>query len=123
MSSLRRTIARRMKFSKMNKFGLFGGVVTAVLSPEKTLDSDSWQEKPEVTVNECRDSRFYFRDPLHDEHEEPEDPSITQKNNEALADYCTALLEQNKELKHAVRHCYNAMSEFEDITRELEEYL
>ena len=53
----------------------------------------------------------------------PEDPSITQKNNEALADYCTALLEQNKELKHAVRHCYNAMSEFEDITRELEEYL
>lgn len=72
-------------------FGLFGGVVTAVL--------------------------------LHDEHEEPEAPSITQKNNEALADYCTALLEQNKELKHAVRHCYNAMSEFEDITRELEEYL
>lgn len=53
----------------------------------------------------------------------PEDPSITQKNNEALADYCTVLLEQNKELKHAVRHCYNAMSEFEDITRELEEYL
>ena len=53
----------------------------------------------------------------------PEDPSITQKNNEALADYCSALLEQNKELKHAVRHCYNAMSEFEDITRELEEYL
>ena len=56
-------------------------------------------------------------------HHEPEDPSITQKNNEALADYCSALLEQNKELKHAVRHCYNAMSEFEDITRELEEYL
>lgn len=53
----------------------------------------------------------------------PEDPSITQKNNEALADYCTALLEQNKELRHALRHCYNAMSEFEDITRELEEYL
>ncbi len=53
----------------------------------------------------------------------PEDPSITQKNNEALADYCTMLLEQNKELRHALRHCYNAMSEFEDITRELEEYL
>ncbi|MBQ7071733.1 MAG: hypothetical protein IJM87_10720 [Ruminococcus sp.] len=53
----------------------------------------------------------------------PEDPSITQKNNEAIADYCTALLEQNKELRHALRHCYNAMSELEDITRELEEYL
>ena len=53
----------------------------------------------------------------------PEDPSITQKNNEAIADYCTALLEQNKELSHALRHCYNAMSELEDITRELEEYL
>ena len=53
----------------------------------------------------------------------PEDPSITQKNNEALADYCTALLEQNKELKHAVRHCYNAMSELGEVAKELEDLI
>ena len=51
----------------------------------------------------------------------PEDPSITQKNNEALADYCTALLEQNKELKHAVRRCHNAMIDLGEVARELEE--
>lgn len=53
----------------------------------------------------------------------PEDPSITQKNNEALADYCSALLEQNKELKHAVRHCYNAMSELGEVAKELEDLI
>lgn len=53
----------------------------------------------------------------------PEDPSITQKNNEALADYCSALLEQNKELKHAVRHCYNAMSELSEVAQELEDLI
>ena len=53
----------------------------------------------------------------------PEDPSVTQKNNEAIADYCTALLEQNKELKHAVRHCYNAMSELGEVAKELEDLI
>ncbi|MBQ7071734.1 MAG: hypothetical protein IJM87_10725 [Ruminococcus sp.] len=53
----------------------------------------------------------------------PEDPSITQKNNEALADYCTVLLEKNKELKHAVRHCYNAMSELGEVAKELEDLI
>lgn len=72
-------------------FGLFGGVVTAVL--------------------------------LHDEHDEPEDPSVTQKNNEAIADYCTALLEQNKELRHALRHCYNELSDLTDLADELEKFL
>lgn len=51
----------------------------------------------------------------------PEDPSIMQKNNEALADYCTALLEQNKELRHALRHCYNELSDLGEVARELEE--
>lgn len=53
----------------------------------------------------------------------PEDPSITQKNNEALADYCTALLEQNKELRHALRHCYNELSDLTDLADELEKLL
>ena len=53
----------------------------------------------------------------------PEDPSITQKNNKALADYCTALLEQNKELRHAVRHCYNTMSDLGEVAKELEELI
>ena len=54
-------------------------------------------------------------------HYEPEVPSITQKNNEALADYCTVLLEQNKELKHAVRRCHNTMIDLGEVARELEE--
>ena len=56
-------------------------------------------------------------------HHEPEDPSITQKNNEALADYCTALLDQNKELRHAVRHCYNTMTDLGEVAKELEELI
>ncbi len=55
--------------------------------------------------------------------EPPEDPFITQKNNEALADYCTALLEQNKELRHALRHCYNELSDLTDLADELEKLL
>ncbi len=53
----------------------------------------------------------------------PEDPSITQKNNEALADYCSALLEQNKELRHALRRCYNELSDLGEVARELEELI
>ena len=53
----------------------------------------------------------------------PEDPSITQKNNEALAGYCTALLEQNKELRHALRHCYNELSDLGEVAKELEELI
>lgn len=60
---------------------------------------------------------------LHDEHEEPEDPSVTQKNNKAIAEYCTALLEQNKELRHALRHCYNELSDLGEVARELEELI
>lgn len=48
---------------------------------------------------------------------------MVNKNIEALADYCTALLEQNKELKHAVRHCYNAMSELGEVAKELEDLI
>lgn len=32
----------------------------------------------------------------------PEDPSITQKNNEALADYCNALLDENRRLARSI---------------------
>lgn len=55
--------------------------------------------------------------------EPPGDPSITQKSNEALANYCTALLEQNKELRHALRHCCNELSALTKRVDKLEKLL